>query len=612
MSGVFGWLGTQATAARPVLDAMTTAAARLDNASFASEAGEGFALAAGGLGATAGVFQHRGLVIALHGHPIWKRGTTRATELAEVAQQFSDAFADRGIDAFANVHGDYALALQDPVRRRLTLAVDRMSVRNIVYTLVADGMIFAPTCDVLTRHPSARAEVDNQAIYNYLYFHMVPGPSTVFRGIARVPPGHVVEYGDGRCIVRPHWQPHFVEDARQPFAALKATFRAGLESAVRDYASAPSCGAFLSGGTDSSTLSGLLGRVSRAPARTFSIGFEAEGYDEMQYARIASRHFATEHHEYYVTPKDVADAIPRVADAYDQPFGNASAVPTLFCARLAREHGMARILGGDGGDELYGGNSRYARQTQFALYESIPAALRHALIEPIAARLPLTGGVALLRKARSYVDQASMPMPDRYESYNLLERLGAANVLEADFLAGVDRQGPLRTLREIYAKSDAKSLINRMLALDFQITLADNDLPKVTRMCELAGIDVAFPMLHDEVIDFSLMLAPDQKLKGMQLRYFFKEALKDFLPPEVITKEKHGFGLPFGVWLQRDAGLRALAGDTLATLRSRRIIRTDFIDSLLGQHVAAHAGYYGTMVWILMMLELWFQRHVPR
>jgi len=149
-----------------------------------------------------------------------------------------------------------------------------------------------------------------------------------------------------------------------------------------------------------------------------------------------------------------------------------------------------------------------------------------------------------------------------------------------------------------------------MLALDFQITLADNDLPKVTRMCELAKIDVAFPMLHDDVIDFSLRLPPGEKLRGNRLRHFFKGALKDFLPPEVIAKQKHGFGLPVGVWLQGREGLRTLAGDTLATLRGRQIVRADFIDRLLDEHLATHAGYYGTMVWILMMLELWFQRHL--
>ena len=370
------------------------------------------------------------------------------------------------------------------------------------------------------------------------------------------------------------------------------------------------CGTFLSGGTDSSTITGLLGATSGAPAQTFSIGFDAEGYDEMVYARIAARHFGAAQHEYYVTPGDVVDAIPRIADTYDQPFGNASAVPTYYCAKLAHDSGMSRMLGGDGGDELYGGNARYAKQRQFAFYERIPPFLRHGLIEPVANRLPLTGQVALLRKARSYVAQASMPMPERYDSYNLLERLGAANVLTADFLAGIDTAAPARRLREIYGASDAQSLINRMLALDFQITLADNDLPKVTRMCELAKIDVAFPMLHDDVIDFSLRLPPGEKLRGNRLRHFFKEALKDFLPPEVIAKQKHGFGLPVGVWLQGREGLRTLAGDTLATLRGRQIVRADFIDRLLDEHLATHAGYYGTMVWILMMLELWFQRHL--
>ena len=128
-------------------------------------------------------------------------------------------------------------------------------------------------------------------------------------------------------------------------------------------------------------------------------------------------------------------------------------------------------------------------------------------------------------------------------------------------------------------------------------------------MCELAGVDVAFPMLNDDVIDFSLRLAPALKLRGTRLRPFFKEALADYLPPETIAKQKHGFGLPVGTWLQSHANLRALASDSLMTLRARGIVRGDFIDRLLGDHLAAHAGYYGTMVWILMMLELWFQRH---
>jgi asparagine synthase (glutamine-hydrolysing) len=609
MSGVLGWVGLRDQTGPPTLDAMTVDAARVDGASFASATEPGIAVASGGPSRTSGVFRRHGLIAAFHGHPFWNTPDGRYAELVEVATLLLDAFVSRDVAALGALHGDYALALVDPKRERTILAVDRMGVRNIVYARTPNGIVFGPTCDVVSRHPLIRQDVDPQALYDYLYFHMVPGPATVFRGHLRVPPGHFVDCERGTCTVSPYWRAHFVENATSDFASLKQAFRTALEESVRTFGTGANCGTFLSGGTDSSTISGLLGIVSGAPAQTFSIGFEAEGYDEMQYARLAVRHFGTVQHEYYVTPADVVDAVPRIAGAYDQPFGNASAVPTYFCAKLARESGVSRILGGDGGDELFGGNSRYAQQFVFALYERLPAVVRRALIEPIANRIPSTGQPALLRKLGSYVAQASMPMPDRYESYNLLDRLGPANVLTADFLAGVDSAAPIRRLREIYGKADAKSLINRMLALDFQITLADNDLPKVTRMCELARVDVAFPMLHDDVVDFSLLLAPEQKVRGTRLRYFFKEALKDFLPPAIISKQKHGFGLPFGVWLKNTPSLRALAGDTLATLRGRQIIRPDFIDSLLNEHVAVHAGYYGTMVWVLIMLELWFHQH---
>src|SRR4029450_3953634 len=183
---------------------------------------------------------------------------------------------------------------------------------------------------------------------------------------------------------------------------------------------------------------------------------------------------------------------------------------------------------------------------------------------------------------------------------------------DEEFLAGIDRNRPLTLMREVYESAGAGSLINRMLALDLKFTLADNDLPKVTRMCDVAGVDVAFPMLHESVVDFAGTLPPDFKLRRTKLRYFFKEALRGFLPTEILTKEKHGFGLPVGIWLQTYAPFRELAGDSLAALKRRGIVRGELTDALLTKYLAAHAGYYGTLVWILMMLELWIQHHVDR
>ena len=158
------------------------------------------------------------------------------------------------------------------------------------------------------------------------------------------------------------------------------------------------------------------------------------------------------------------------------------------------------------------------------------------------------------------------------------------------------------------AQARAEFLINRMLALDLRFTLADNDLPKVIRSCELAHVDVRFPLLDDALVAFSARLAPDLKLKRTTLRYFFKEALRGFLPDEIIAKKKHGFGLPFGLWMQSHAPLQQIAMDSLAALKKRRIVRSDFIEQLTSLHVRAHPSYYGTMVWVLMMLEQWLSQ----
>ncbi|WP_394789007.1 asparagine synthetase B family protein [Rhodoferax sp.] len=511
--------------------------------------------------------------------------------------------------AALQVTGDFAVGLQEPSGRTF-LAVDRFAIRSICYRVVDGQLRFAARADALAEGGDG-ADIDPQAIFDYLYFHAIPSPRTIFKGVFRLPPGHYALFENGQLTVAPYWVPTFTEQSNVSFDALRDEFRGLVRNAVASQLDGGKAACFLSGGTDSSTVAGMLSDISGQKAATYSIGFDAEGYDEMEYARLAARHFKTEHHEYYVTPDDLVRSIADVARSYDQPFGNSSALPSYYCSRVAKEDGVSKILAGDGGDELFGGNSRYAKQRVFGWYGVLPSGLRSGLMEPLLER-SAESSIPLLRKASSYVEQAKVPMPDRLQMYNLLLRLGVQDVLTPDFLSQVDIRGPAVQQRGIWGQAQTDSQVNRMLAFDWRYTLAESDLPKVCGTTRLAGLGVGFPMLNEALLDFSLKLPTEYKLKGLKLRWFFKEALRGFLPDEILTKKKQGFGLPFGVWATRHDGLKAVAVDALNSLATRNIVRPEFIRSLLTERLQEHPGYYGEMVWILMMLEQWLQAHAPQ
>lgn len=522
-----------------------------------------------------------------------------------LAAAWQQAFERRSGKAPAAVDGDFSVALRTP-DGRVFLAIDRFATHTLCYRQVGDELRFAERADQLA---DADSEVDPQAIYDYLYFHVIPSPRTIFKGIYRLPPAHCAVFENGRLSVAPYWIASFAESAAPSFPQLAEEFRHLLQQATERQLDDGKAGCFLSGGTDSSTVAGMIGRVRGSPAATYSIGFAAEGYDEMAYARLAASHFKCEHHEYYVTPQDLVDNIATVAAHYDQPFGNSSALPAYCCARLAKDDGVSRLLAGDGGDELFGGNSRYAKQRVFDWYRNVPGVLRSAALEPLLAT-PL-GRLPLLRKAASYVEQARVPMPDRLQMYNLISRLGIEQTLTPALLARVDQALPLQHQRAVWSGARTDDNTNRELAFDWRYTLAEIDLPKVYGTTGLAGIDVGFPMLDSDLLAFSLRLPVDYKLKRLKLRWFFKEALRGFLPDEILRKRKQGFGLPFGVWVLRDEPLRRLATDSVRGLVERGILRGDFVDALLDRHLREHPGYYGEMIWISMMLEQWLRARAP-
>ena len=522
---------------------------------------------------------------------------------------WQQALGERGaVGAARAVSGDFAVGLEDP-QGRVFLAVDRFAVHTLCYRVVDGQLYFARRADELA---DAEPQIDTQAIFDYLYFHAIPSPRTIYKDVFRLPAGHCAWFEGGRLTVEAYWVASFQEpDASSvSFDDLRDQFRGLLRDAVstRIDRRKPAC--FLSGGTDSSTVAGMI-QSCGVTASTYSIGFEAEGYDEMAYARLAARHFGAQHHEYYVTPDDLVQAIPAVAGHYDQPFGNSSALPAYYCARMARDDGVSTLLAGDGGDELFGGNSRYAKQRVLGWYGQVPAWARNGLIEAVVER-PALQAIPVIRKAASYVEQAKVPMPDRLQMDNLLLRLTPGRVLTPALLAQVNANGPLEQQRQVWVGAVTPSWLNRTLAFDWRYTLAESDLPKVIGTSQLAGVAVAFPMLDDALHDFSLGLPLEYKLKGQKLRWFFKEALRGFLPDEILRKKKQGFGLPFGVWTLRHDGLKRFAVASLASLAERGIVRADFIDALVKVHLHEHAGYYGEMVWILMMLEQWLRQRAPR
>ena len=506
--------------------------------------------------------------------------------------------------ACLHVQGDFAVAL--PLADgRLMLAVDRFATRSLCWRQVGDTLHFAARADTLA-DLAPSADIDLQALFHYLYFHVIPSPRTVFHGVSRLPPGHLLLWRAGTVQCTPYWTAAFSEPRDADFPASAAQFRELLREAVGRTLDGTQPACFLSGGTDSSTVAGMIGQATGQPAHTYSIGFEAEGYDEMAFARIAARHFGTRHHEYYVTPDDLVRSVPEVAASYDQPFGNSSVLPAYYCARMARNNGASRLLAGDGGDELFGGNSRYAKQRIFGWYDQVPGLLRKGLLEPVLQHSPL-GALPLARKGRSYIEQARVPMPDRLQPYNLLLRQGLGEIFNPGFLAQVDTQAPLQQQRQVWAAPTRAGALNRELAFDWRFTLAEADLPKVCGSTALAGISVGFPLLDTRLLDFSMQLPLHYKLKGQKLRWFFKEALRGFLPDEILTKKKQGFGLPFGVWAMRHDGLRAMAQDSLRSLAQRGVVRPDYVQQLLDHRLPEHPGYYGEMVWILMVLEQWFR-----
>jgi len=533
-------------------------------------------------------------------------------ERLSLAERVAWLYRIRGKDFLLDLDGSFSLALWDERSQQLLLAIDRMGINSLYWTQEQNRIIFASRPSAIRAAQFVPADVNQSAIMQYLLFSVVPAPLTAYQGISKLLPGHLLKFSNGTVHQESYWDVSYAEDDSLSESVWADKVREGLRSAVHrhlDGCAPDSTGAYLSGGTDSSSVVAFMSERF-APTHSFSVHFSEAQYSEVGYARIAAERFRTVHHEICLTPGDAASALEEIFSAFDEPFANSSVFGAYACARVARETGVHTLLAGDGGDEIFAGNERYGSDKRFSAYQKVPAWLRRGLLEPLVSLLP--NGDGPLSLPRRYIRRANIPNPRRIFSYGLYFQIPPEEAFGSEFL----QQAPAAHWMDIadahYQAPQGASELNRLMYLDLKLILADNDLRKVSRTAELSGVRVRYPMLDAELVQLAARIPSRLKLRGSKKRYIFKKAMLGVLPDQILNKQKHGFGVPLSHWILKDRRLESLLQDVLhdPQTRNRGYFRPEFLDRLASLHRGAHTGYYGEAVWYVIALELWHRRHL--
>jgi asparagine synthase (glutamine-hydrolysing) len=507
-------------------------------------------------------------------------------------------YEEHGLDFVDRLRGMFAVALWDGREQRLVLARDRYGIKPLYYREHRGELAFASELRALPR-----GEIDLDALEAFLAFNSIPAPLTIFREIRKLPPGHLLTWQDGRIELARYARPAPVpanEVRNDDEAELVEELRARLRDSVRAHlVSDVPVGVLLSGGIDSGALTALAAQESAEPVRTFSIGFEERSFDELADARLVAEQYGT-HHEELVLRPDAALLLPTLAEAFDEPFADSSALPTYLVSELASRH-VKVALSGEGGDELFGGYYTYAAD-QLALRAGSLARFARPLVE----RLPSsTGKASLDYKAKRFVRAAHLPPLERHHAWK--------EIFSRDARAAVTRRrldfDPVDLLRARFAETERAELLARLQDVDLGIYLVDDLLVKTDRASMAHSLEARVPFLDPMVTNFALALPSRHKVRGLRKKVLLRKAVAPLIPSPLLRRRKRGFSIPAAAWLRGE--LEPFARDTLAesTLRRQGFFEPPTVRRILDDHGSGKEDL-SRQLWGLLAFTLWHERHV--
>jgi len=517
-------------------------------------------------------------------------------------------YEEMGADCVTKLRGMFGLAIYDKTKRKLILARDRLGKKPLHYALHNGNLYFGSEIKSILGVAPELAEVNSQGLLEYLYYGYVPEPITVFTGIHKLPSGHLLEFENGKIRIRQYWDlpeynTHSPNSEEECLEELE--HRLFEATKIRLISDVP-LGAFLSGGTDSSIVVGLMARASSGPVKTFSIGFKNDDFNEADYARIVAKKFATDHHEMILEP-DVVGTVEHLTSSLEEPFGDSSMLPTYYVSQMARRH-VTVALSGDGGDELFAGYDRYRIQAGRQIFERIPGWARKFYRNKIFPLLPNT------MDGRKFSYNITLPWQERYiDGLSFLPAFERDTpLLSDDFRAILNRsEDPANVLRRRFAAAPAKDPVSQTLYVDTKTYMVDDILAKVDRMSMLNSLEVRAPILDHVFIEWVTSLPPEWKLRGKTQKYILRKlAERVGVPREALYREKRGFSLPLVHWMRDE-----LKDMLMILLETRTLERGYFqasgIRRLMDDHLVRGKTMTGR-IWRLLMFELWHRNYLEK
>ncbi len=520
------------------------------------------------------------------------------------------AYEEFGDDFLRRLNGMFALALWDGRRRRLLLARDRVGIKPLYYFVGGDRLVFGSEIKAILKGEVPR-RVDLQALHDYLSFNYIPAPATIFRGIRKLPPGHLLCWERGKVELRSYWDiplPEGESPPREESYYSEALHELLRRSVKRHLMSDVPLGVFLSGGVDSSTLVAIMSEVGVSPIRTFSIGFEEESFNELPYAREVARRFGAEHHEMVVRPEP-RDMLPLLAHFFDEPFADSSAIPVYYLSRMAREN-VKVALGGDGGDELFAGYETYSAYKLARLYRKLPSFITAFLLPSLVKTLPVSHRrVSVDYRAKRFVKGALSPPEEGHYMWKV--------IFDEDAKEALYKEESLRHSEDSYRhfkglldrRWDADKL-RQLQYIDFKVYLADDILVKVDRMSMAHSLEVRVPLLDHEVVEFVFNVPSNLNHRGWRSKYLLKRMMRGCLPYRVLHSRKRGFNVPMAGWLRGE--LFPAVRDLLSPERLRRqgYFDPEAVMRLVESHQEKRADF-SRNIWGLLVFMLWWEKWKP-